>query len=264
MVDRSRTRVTVYETRTDVATAAAGRFTARVRTAIVRHGRARIALAGGRTPEALYRLLADAPYRAAIDWSRLEFFWGDERGVPPDHPDSNYRMVREALLTRVPIAADNIHRMRGGLLDAAVAAREYEAVLRQGCRVEVDVVPRLDLCLLGLGPDGHTASLFPASPVVRERTRWVRAAWVEKLRSWRLTLTPPLINNARHILFLVTGSDKAEAVRAVLQGPAEPNRLPAQIVRPTCGRVEWLLDRDAAGRLSPHARYYHSPRKGGS
>jgi 6-phosphogluconolactonase len=256
--------VTLCETPEVVASTAAGRFVVLARTAIATRGRVCIALAGGQTPEALYRLLAQAPCRDAIDWNRVEILWGDERCVPPDHPDSNYRMAREALLGRVPIPADNVHRMRGGMLDSIAAAREYEEVLRRVCRVHVDVLPRLDLCLLGLGPDGHTASLFPASPAVRERKRWVRAGWVEKLGSWRLTLTPPVINNARHVLFLVTGRDKAEAVRAVLQGPAEPDHLPAQIVRAARGRVEWLLDRDAAGRLSPHARYHHPSRTGGS
>jgi 6-phosphogluconolactonase len=251
--------VTVRETPGAVASAAAGRFVVLARAAVADRARVRVALAGGRTPEAMYRLLAEVPYRDAIDWGRVEILWGDERCVPPDHPDSNYRMAREALLARVPIPSDNVHRMRGGTLDAIAVAREYEEVLRQVCRVDVDTLPRLDLCLLGLGPDGHTASLFPGSPAIRERKRWVRAGWVEKLRSWRLTLTPPVINNARHVLFLVTGRDKAETVRAVLQGPTEPDHLPAQIVRPARGRVEWLLDRDAASRLSPHALYHQPP-----
>ncbi len=242
--------VTVCETAAAAAEQGAARFAGAVVAAIAARGVARVALAGGRTPEASYRLLAEAPLRDGIDWGRVQVFWGDERCVPPDHPDSNYRMAREALLTRVPIPADNVHRMRGGMADAIAAAREYEGDLWRACRVDVDVLPRLDLCLLGLGADGHTASLFPGSPAIRERARWVVAGWMEKLASWRLTLTPPVINNARHVLFLVTGAEKAEAVRAVLEGPAEPDRLPAQIVRPARGSVEWLLDRDAASRLA--------------
>jgi len=248
--------VTVCETLAAFAETAAARFARAVAAAVTARGTARVALAGGRTPEALYRLLAEMPYREAIDWSSVSLFWGDERCVPPDHPDSNYRMVREALLSHVAIPEANIHRMRGEIGDPVAAAREYQEVLREACCVEVDTLPRLDLCLLGLGPDGHTASLFPGLPAIREKQRWVVAARVEKLDAWRLTLTPAVINNARHVLFLVTGAEKAETVRAVLEGPVDPDRLPAQIVRPVHGRLEWLLDRDAAGRLSADGLYH--------
>jgi 6-phosphogluconolactonase len=241
--------VTVCETPTAVAEAAAARFASTVTAAVAARGAARVALAGGRTPEALYRSLAEMPYCQAVDWRRVHVFWGDERCVPLDHPESNYRMVREALIERAAIPAANVHRMRGELASVAAAARDYEEVLRHACDIGVDALPRLDLCLLGLGPDGHTASLFPGSPAVREQSRWVVAARIEKLGAWRLTLTPPVINNARHILFLVTGAEKAETVRAVLEGPVDPDRFPAQIVRPAQGHLEWLLDREAASRL---------------
>lgn len=241
----------VCEAPDDVARAGAARVTTWLSVAMSARKRATLALAGGRTPEALYRLLAEPPHRENIDWGRVEIFWGDERCVPSDHPDSNYRMVREALLARIAIPDANIHRMRGEAADPAAAAREYEQVLRRACRVEADTLPRLDACLLGLGSDGHTASLFPGAAAIRETQRWVVAARIEKLGAWRLTVTPPVINNARHILFLVTGAEKAEAVRAALEGPVDPDRLPAQIVRPARGRVEWLLDRAAAGRLGP-------------
>lgn len=247
--------VTVCETPAAVAETAAARFARAVEGAVTARGVARVALAGGRTPEALYRLLAEMPYRDVIDWSSVSVFWGDERCVPPDHPDSNYRMVREALLAHVAIPEANIHRMRGELADPAAGAHEYEEVLREACCIEVDTLPRLDLCLLGLGPDGHTASLFPGSPAIRERQRWVMAGWVEKFGAWRLTCTPPVINNARHVLFLVTGAEKAETVRAMLEGPVDPDRLPAQIVRPAYGQLEWLLDRDAAVRLGPQTTW---------
>jgi 6-phosphogluconolactonase len=208
-------------------------------------GRARIALAGGRTPEALYRLLAEPPHRDRIPWDAVEVFWGDERCVPPDHAESNYRMAHAALLSRVPIPQTHVHRMAGEAEEPTRAADEYEATLRQSCGVP----PRLDVCLLGLGPDAHTASLFPGSPALAETGRDVVAVRVERLRSWRLTLTPAALNAARYAIFLVCGADKAEALRAVLTGPAEPERYPAQIVRPPEGRVEWLLDKEAARLL---------------
>jgi len=248
--------VIVCETAAGVAQAGAARVATWLSAAVSARKRATVALAGGRTPEALYRLLAETPYRDRIDWDRVEIFWGDERCVPPDHPESNYRMVREALLAHVPIPDANIHRMRGELADPVVAAHGYEEVLRKACRVEVDTLPRLDVCLLGLGSDGHTASLFPGSPSIRARQRWVMAGWVEKLGEWRLTLTPRVINNARHVLFLATGAEKAETVRVVLEASVVPDRLPAQIVRPAYGQLEWLLDRDAAGRLSRYALYH--------
>jgi len=244
-------RVSVCGTPADVARAGAARVAAWLSAAMSARKRATLSLAGGRTPEALYRLLAETPNRETIDWGRVEIFWGDERCVPTDHPDSNYRMVREALLARVPVPEANIHRMRGEIADPRAAAREYEEVIRRACRLEADTLPRFDVCLLGLGSDGHTASLFPALPAIRETQRWVAAARVEKLDAWRLTLTPAVLNNARHVLFLVTGKEKAETLRAVLEGPVDADRLPAQIVRPARGRVEWLLDRDAAGRLNP-------------
>ena len=231
------------------AMAAAGeRFVTLVREAVTERGCARIAIAGGRTPEAMYRLLAEPPYRKRVDWARAEVFWGDERCVSPDHTDSNYRMALEALISRVPIPATHVHRMRGEV-DPTAAAQEYERTLRTVFGETGDGPPRFDLILLGLGPDGHTASLFPGTPVVREATQWVAAAWVARFETWRLTLTPPVLNAARHVLFLVAGADKTETVRAVLEGPLDLDRLPAQIVRPSEGRVEWILDREAGSRL---------------
>ena len=242
--------VIICETPAEVARAGAARVATWLSAAVSARRRATIALAGGRTPEALYRLLAEAPCRETIEWRGVEIFWGDERCVPPDHPESNYRMVREALLARVAIPDANIHRMRGETADPGAAARAYEEVLRRACRVEADTRPRFDVCLLGLGSDGHTASLFPGLLAIRETQRWVVAARVEKLDAWRLTLTAAVLNNSRHVLFLVTGKEKAETLRAVLEGPVDADRLPAQIVRPARGRVEWLLDRDAAARLA--------------
>ncbi len=242
-------RVSVFDLAADLGPAAAERIAALVQEAIGARGRARIALAGGSTPKPAYHLLAEPPYREAVRWSALEVFWGDERCVRPDHPESNYRMAHEALLCRVPIPPGQVHRMRGELADPEAAAADYEAALRAAFAVKPGEVPRFDLILLGLGADGHTASLFPGTAAIRERSRWVVGHWVQKLLASRLTLTPPVLNAARRVLFLVSGATKADVLRDVLEGPADPDRFPAQIVRPVEGRVEWLLDRAAASRL---------------
>ncbi len=248
-----RVRVTVFAQPADLAPAAADRIAAIIQEAIGLRGHARIALAGGSTPRPAYRLLADPPHREAIGWNALEVFWGDERCVRPDHPESNYGMAREALLSRVPIPPQQVHRMRGELPDPNEAAAEYEATLRAAFAVQSRELPRFDLVLLGLGPDGHTASLFPGTAAVRERSRWVVGHWVEKLLANRLTLTPPVLNAARRVLFMVSGATKAGVLREILEGPADADRLPAHVIRPTEGTVEWLLDRAAASQLRwPH------------
>jgi 6-phosphogluconolactonase len=209
---------------------------------------ASVALAGGSTPRGLYRLLAtDARYRDAVAWARVELFWGDERHVPPDHPDSNYGMAAAELLAHVPIHPARVHRIQGEHPDVHAAAAAYEQDIRRTIPTD-GVVPQLDLVLLGLGADGHTASLFPGTAAVRERDRLVVAHYVEAVQAERITMTLPLLNAARHVLFVVTGSDKADAVRRVLD-TGEP--LPAAAVRPTQGELTWLVDRAAARDLSP-------------
>lgn len=236
----------------ELARAAAEEFTRRAADAVHARSRFSVALSGGSTPRRLYRLLADPaqPFRDRIDWSAMHVFWGDERHVPPDHSDSNYRMARESLLDVVPVSAGNIHRMHGEEADAPRAASEYEAELRaffsgvfSGNRAHFDLV------LLGLGTDAHTASLFPGSEAVREREHWVVAPWVEKLASWRLTLTPAVFDRAAAVLFLVQGEEKSEALRAVLEGERDPDRYPAQAVRPESGDLLWLVDDAAASGL---------------
>lgn len=219
--------------------------------AVRERGRFTLALAGGSTPKRLYELLADrdAPFRERIDWSSVHFFWGDERHVPPDHSDSNYRMAREALLDAVPVPPGNVHRIRAELPGAVQAAAEYEAELRRSFALVPGEVPRFDLVLLGLGADGHTASLFPGSEALHERERLVAAPWIAKLQAFRITLTPPVIERAAEVLFLVSGEDKAPALHAVLAGERDPDRLPAQLARPRDGRLLWLVDRTAASRL---------------
>lgn len=210
-----------------------------------------VALAGGSTPRALYEILA-AEARgptSRIDWSRAHIYWGDERCVPPDHPDSNYMMARETLLDRVAVPSAHVHRMRGEEDDPDRAAALYESEMRASFAVEAPEVPRFDLVLLGLGSDAHTASLFPGSPALRETTRLVAAPYVEKLAAHRITLTPRLLNAAAHVIFLVSGAAKAAPLRDVLEGGERPDLFPAQCVRPARGTLLWLVDAEAAAEL---------------
>jgi 6-phosphogluconolactonase len=181
-----------------------------------------------------------------MEWSRVHVFWGDDRHVPPDHPDSNFGMAMDTLLSKVPIPAGNVHRMRTEKPDAERVAEEYAWTLRSAFGIEEGEWPRFDLVLMGLGANGHTASLFPGSDAVRERSRLVIAPWVSELGVHRITLTPPVLNRAALALFVVSGEEKAEALRAVLEGDYQPDRFPAQIVRPAAGRLLWLVDRAAA------------------
>ncbi len=212
-----------------------------------------VALSGGSTPKRLYALLGSAAdsFRERVPWEKIHFFWGDERHVPPDHPESNYRMVREAMLSKVPLPRENVHRINAENPDAGEAAREYERALREFFRLRTGELPRFDLVLLGLGQDGHTASLFPGCDVIREWRRHVAASWNESFGAFRITLTPPVLNHAACVIFLVTGGEKAEALRAVLEGDHPPERLPARLIRPAGGRLLWLADREAARLLEP-------------
>ncbi len=234
----------------DLARRAAEYFIRLTDQAITMRGRFTIALSGGSTPRALYTLLASDPYREQIRWPAVHVFWGDERCVPPDHPDSNYRLAQETLLSQVPIPGENIHRMAGEK-PPEQAAEEYEALLRAFFHLKPGEPPRFDMVLLGLGADGHTASLFPGTPVLREKGRLVAALFVEKLNAYRLTLTPPVLNYAADVIFLVEGAAKAGVLHDVLQGEYDPDRLPAQLVQPADSTLIWLIDRAAASRLNP-------------
>lgn len=213
----------------------------------------RVALAGGSTPRGLYRLLTGAPYRTQISWDHLRVFWGDERTVPPDHQDSNFRMAKEALLSHVPIPSKHVFRIEGEV-PADEAAARYETVLQEQFNLSAGEVPQFDLILLGMGPDGHTASLFPGTSAVAESEKLVSAPWVEKLQTHRVTLTPPVLNAAKHVVFLVSGVDKATALQVVLEGPADPARYPAQVVNPPTGHMVWLVNQDAAGLLKKESK----------
>ena len=236
-----------------LAAAAAGLFVSEARSAIAARGRFVVALSGGSTPLGAYRRLAALEFASKTDWRHIHLFWGDERCVPPDDPDSNYGQALRTLIGQVPIPAAQVHRVRGELAPD-VAAREYERDLHTyfvapGAIAAAEDWPRFDLILLGLGVDGHTASLFPGAVVLHERTRWVVGYWVDSVRGWRVTLTPPAINAARVVAFLVSGTDKAERLKQVLTGPWQPDVFPAQIIRPNRGQSRWLIDAAAAARL---------------
>jgi 6-phosphogluconolactonase len=227
--------VEIFENSEELARAAAEYFVAQ--------NPETVALSGGSTPRLMYQILADQ-FREQVSWPRIQFFWSDERHVPPDHPESNYRMADEALLSHVPVTAGNVHRVHSENPNAAEAASEYEQTI---CDVTRQSLPRLDLILLGLGTDGHTASIFPGSEVLNETEQLVAAPYVEKFKSYRITMTLPLLNNGASVVFLVSGAEKAQIVKEVL---ASENKYPAQAVKPTQGELIWMLDKEAAAYLS--------------
>jgi 6-phosphogluconolactonase len=235
----------------EIARVAADEFVRRALEAVRMKGLFTVVLSGGSTPKSLYSLLASPvdSFRELVPWDKTHFFWGDERHISPDHADSNYHMVYEAMLSKVPVPPENVHRIKAENADANKAAEDYEGVLREFFRSETVRPPRFDLVLLGMGPDGHTASLFPETDAVFEHDHCVVANWVPKFNTHRITLTPVVLNNASSIIFLVTGEEKAEALRAVLQGEYEPEHFPAQLMRPTNGRLLWLVDQASARML---------------
>jgi 6-phosphogluconolactonase len=248
-VAASKPSVRIVADSEELAREGAGIFIARVQEALREKETCTVVLAGGSTPRGLYSMLAEERgFRAGVPWEKVHFFFGDERHVPPDSPESNYRMANEMLLSKVPVPADHVHRIRGEEPDARKAAEEYEEVLRSFFRPKPGEIPELDFILLGMGADGHTASLFPGTEALKERRRLVVANWIPGLNAHRVTLTPPLLNNAKYVLFLVTGEEKAETLRKVLEEKTnEP--LPAGLIRPTQGRCLWLADRSAAKLL---------------
>ena len=241
-----------------LADAAAQQFVSAANTAIESRGEFTVALSGGSTPRQVYARLATEPFVSSLDWSRVHVLWGDERCVPPEHEWSNYRMTRLTLLDHVPVLEENVHRIRGED-DPAEAAVSYESVLRAVLRTprgppRTAPASRLDLVLLGLGQDGHTASLFPCAVSLRATEAWVAAEYVHEVEMWRVTLTASVINAAAEIAFVVSGGAKAGVVRRVLEGPNRPHELPAQLIAPTDGRLCWLLDAPAAAELGRVSR----------
>jgi 6-phosphogluconolactonase len=221
--------------------------------AVTKRGRFTIALSGGSTPRSLFNLLATNA-RTTLAWDKMFFFWSDERHVPPTDPDSNFRMADESMLSKIPVAAANIFRVPAENPDAAAAAQAYDLILQKFFETKPGEFPRFDLILLGLGPDGHTASLFPETAALQEKSRLVVANWVEKFKTDRITFTLPLLNAAHSVAFLVSGTDKAPALHAVLEDETAPaERYPAKMVRPTDGKLIWFLDKAAASELSTKA-----------
>jgi 6-phosphogluconolactonase len=268
--------IQTFPTSEALADAVARHIVACAAEAIAANGRFTLALSGGSTPQAAYRRLAKTRLMRAGFWRLSHILWGDERCVPPDDPRSNYRMAREALLDSVPIPAEQIHRIKGEI-DPERAAAEYEQTLRSllTCHPErsegsargragdssdpslalrmtpaaLRMTASLDLVLLGLGEDGHTASLFPGQPAVRETERWVLAVPAPTGDMWRVTLTPAILNQAKHVTFVVSGASKSQPLAQVIRGPFDPDLLPAQAIRPHEGRLTWMVDEAAAARL---------------
>jgi 6-phosphogluconolactonase len=224
-----------------VAREGARRFVAAAKEATGERGRFTVALAGGSTPKAMYQLLAEPQTAAQVAWGAVEVLFGDERAVPPDHPDSNYGMAARALLDRVPLDPARVHRIEGERDDAA---ERYEALLGD---LFGNALPEIDLVLLGMGPDGHTASLFPHTPALHEQARWCAKNPVQKLATQRFTLTAPILNAARRVVLTVCGAEKAAVVRAIAADAEDPEEHPVLLVRPTRGELAWLFDRAAAG-----------------
>lgn len=237
----------VFETGEATAQAAAKRVIELGHAAITSSGVFRLVLAGGSTPKRAYEILAEPQYRDALPWEKVHVYFGDERTVPPDHSQSNYRMAREAMLSKLPIPEAHVHRMEGEK-DPEQAAATYESQLR-AVFAGLDW-PRLDLVLLGMGDDGHTASLFPGTKALDEKSAWVVANHVPQQETWRITLSAPAINHARHVLFLVTGASKADRLIEILP-EGSPVKYPSQLIDPVDGTHEWYLDQAAVAKLKP-------------
>jgi 6-phosphogluconolactonase len=240
----------VYENGAALAEAAAKHFAERVAQSVAKRGRARIAISGGSTPKATFALLADpsGPYAASIPWDKIDLFWVDERTVGPDDPDSNYRMTNETLLSKVKLPPGQVHRIEGEI-DPEEAASKYESVIRREFRLEGAEAPRFDVVWLGMGDDGHTASLFPHTEGLHQLGRIVIANHVPQKDTWRITLTSPVINEANDVVFLIGGEAKAEPLEKVLYGEYDPETLPSQLIQPRNGSLTLLLDEQAAAKL---------------
>ncbi|AFL87320.1 6-phosphogluconolactonase [Terriglobus roseus DSM 18391] len=238
----------VYDTPERLAQAAAEVFAKYAVDAVAARGVARIAISGGTTPKSMFALLATEPFLGQVPWDKLHLYWVDERCVSPEDADSNFRMTFEQLLCKVPLPAENVYRMEGEM-DPEEAANRYEAILRNTFRLEGAQAPAFDLILLGMGDDGHTASLFPHTDAIDAMGRLVVANFVPQKDTWRITLTWTVINQGKRVVFLIEGGTKADRLHEVLLGDYDPERLPAQLIRPENGHIGLLLDAEAARRL---------------
>jgi 6-phosphogluconolactonase len=242
----SEPQVEIFGSPQELFAAAAKKFCSVGSSAIQDHGWFTVALSGGSTPRGLHQELV-THFASQVQWDKVFFFWGDERHVPPDSSDSNYRMAKETLLSKLPIPPENIFRVTAELPDARQAAAKYEQTIQKFFNLGADSFPRFDFILLGMGPDGHTASLFPGTAALQEKDHLVVANWVEKMNAFRITFTYPVLNNAAHVMLLVSGDEKAEMVRRALKEPGA--NLPCQRVCPVDGELLWYLDKGAALRL---------------
>ena len=255
IIDREQLQIRVYQNADELAVKAARYFARVADRYIVGCGRLTVVLAGGSTPKKMLSLLATSPFVETVPWSSIYFFWGDERCVPPDHADSNYLMAYETLLSKVPVPAKNIFRIPAERDDPAQAAREYAETVQaffldlsasDRTLVQSPEIPRFDLIFLGMGADGHTASLFPHTAALDNDRDLVVANYVDKFQSHRITFTAPVLTNARNVTFLVAGADKADAVKEVIDGERQPHLYPSQLVRPRRGALLWMMDEGAA------------------
>ena len=233
-----------------IAQHAANIFVNAAKQAVKERGVFRVAMAGGSTPKTLYALLVSEPFRSQLSFDKMKLFFGDDRHVPPDHPDSNYRMVSENFVSKTPIRPEQVFRMKTELQDTEEAALKYEQTLKTQFALKPGELPRFDLMMLGMGNEGHTLSLFPATTALRDNGRLVVRTWVGKLYTERITCTAPVANNSAAVLFMIAGADKAPALKAVLEGPYEPDQLPTQYIKPANGKLIFLVDSAAGGMLS--------------
>ena len=247
--------IRIFKTSSELFVTAVADFAKLAADAVQKRGRFCVALSGGSTPKGMFTLLANSS--TPIPWESIYFFWGDERHVPPTDPESNYRMAYEAMLSKVQVPPRNIFRIPSEEKDPQLVAKEYEQTLIKFFALNTGGFPRFDLVLLGLGPDGHTASLFPDSTALKETHRLVVANWVEKFKTNRITMTLPVLNNAAVVEFLVSGKEKAGIVHQVLDG--DGNQFPSQMIRPQDGRLVWLLDQAAASELSDANQIHKRP-----
>jgi 6-phosphogluconolactonase len=258
ILNKSDAQIRVYRDSDELALKAARRFARLADQYTIGSGLFTVALSGGSTPRKMLSILAEDPFLDTVPWSCIYFFWGDERCVPPNHPDSNYLMAWETLLSKAPVPSENIFRIPAEAPDPNRAAEEYSRTLMQffltraskSATAPLSNVPRFDLVLLGMGPDGHTASLFPHTPAIYDNENIVVANFVEKFNAYRITFTTATINNARNVTFLVAGEDKAEALKNVIEGNYQPEVYPSQLIRPRNGTLLWMIDEAAARSLA--------------
>jgi 6-phosphogluconolactonase len=246
----SNREISIFPDAAAIAKRAAEIFAESAKSAIANHGSFNVALSGGSTPKAMNAILASEPLKSQIPWDKLNIFFGDERHAGPNDPDSNYRMTNETLFSKAPISPAQVHRIMGEYPDVDKAAAEYESLLRAQFKLSGNQLPRFDLMFLGMGDEGHTLSLFPGTKALHDKGRLVMSNWVGKLYTQRITCTAPVANNSALVVFMIGGAAKAPALKAVLEGPYEPEQLPSQLIQPTNGKLVFLLDTASASMLT--------------